>query len=65
VVGFSIGMASSPPRDQDSCGAAGYLQLHAFVAGATAAFGDNPIDNLVVVGDVAGFAVDAIGGVDF
>ena len=39
--------------------------LHAFVVGAAAAFGDDPIDNLVGIGDVAGFAVDAVGGVDF
>jgi hypothetical protein len=39
--------------------------LHAFVVGAAAAFGDNPIDDLVGVGDVAGFAVDAVGGADF
>jgi hypothetical protein len=37
---------------------------HAFVVGA-AAFGDNPIDNLAGAGDVEGFAVDAVGGVDF
>jgi ketosteroid isomerase-like protein len=30
-----------------------------------AAFGDDPIDNLVGIGDVTGFAVDAVGGVDF
>ena len=39
--------------------------LHAFVVGATAAFGDDPIDNLVGVGDVAGFAVHAVGEVYF
>ncbi len=39
--------------------------LHAFVVGTTAAFGDDPIDNLVGIGDVAGFAVDTVGGVDF
>jgi hypothetical protein len=38
---------------------------HAFVVGAAAAFGDFPIDNLVGICDVAGFAVDAVGGVDF
>ena len=40
-------------------------ELHAFVVGAAAAFGDDPVDDLVGVGDVAGFAVDAVGGVDF
>ncbi len=39
--------------------------LHAFVVGAAATFGDDPVDDLVGVGDVAGFAVDAVGGVDF
>jgi hypothetical protein len=39
--------------------------LHSFVVGTAAALGNNPIDNLVGVGDVAGFAVDAIGGADF
>ena len=40
-------------------------RLHAFVVGAAAAFGDNPIDDLVGIGNVAGFAVDAVGGADF
>jgi hypothetical protein len=39
--------------------------LHAFVVGAAAAFGDYPIDDLVGVGDVAGFAMDAVGSADF
>jgi hypothetical protein len=39
--------------------------LHAFVVGAAAAFGDDPVDDLIGVGDVAGFAVDTVGGVDF
>ena len=43
---------------------ADFRQLHAFVVGATAAFGDDPVDDLVGVGDVAGLAVDAIRGVD-
>src|SRR5271165_1836628 len=38
---------------------------HAFVVGAAAAFGNDPVDDLVGVGDVAGFAVHAVGGVDF
>src|SRR3984957_8181464 len=38
---------------------------HAFVVGAASAFGRDPVDDLVGVGDVAGFAMDAIGGVDF
>src|ERR1700674_1702968 len=37
---------------------------HAFVVGAAAAFGDYPVDDLVGIGDVAGFAVHAVGGVD-
>jgi len=40
------------------------LSLHAFIVGAAATFGDYPIDDLVGVGDVAGFAVHAVGGVD-
>jgi hypothetical protein len=46
---------------------AGYQRspLHAFVVGAAAAFRNDPVDDLVGVGYVAGFAVDAIGGVDF
>src|SRR6266478_4159038 len=38
--------------------------LHAFVVRASAAFGDYPVNDLVGIGDVAGFAVDAVGGVD-
>ena len=38
---------------------------HAFVVGAAATFGDDPIYDLVGVSYVAGFAVDAVGGVDF
>jgi hypothetical protein len=38
---------------------------HAFIVGAAAAFGDFPIDYLVRIGDVAGFTVDAVGGIDF
>src|SRR5271156_4766929 len=38
--------------------------LHAFVVGAAATFGDDPIDDLVGVGNVAGFAMDAVGKVD-
>ena len=37
---------------------------HAFVIWATATFGWNPSNDLVRVGDVAGFAVNAIRGVD-
>jgi|HubBroStandDraft_5_1064220.scaffolds.fasta_scaffold483895_1 hypothetical protein len=37
---------------------------HAFLVRATA-FWYDPIDNLVGIGDVAGFAVDTAGGVDF
>ena len=40
-------------------------RLHAFVIRATAAFGYDPVDNLVGIGDIARFAVDAIRGVDF
>ena len=39
--------------------------LHAFVVGAATAFGDDPVDDLVGIGDVAGLAVDAIGEIDF
>ena len=39
--------------------------LHAFVVGAAAAFGRNPVDDLIGVGDVAGFAVDAVCRADF
>src|ERR1700722_587856 len=38
--------------------------LHAFVVGAAAALGGDPVDDLVGVGDVAGFAVDAVCGAD-
>ena len=37
---------------------------HAFIVRASAAFGDYPVNDLVGIGDVAGFAVDAVGGVD-
>src|ERR1700679_2432518 len=40
------------------------MESHAFVVGATAALGGDPVDDLVGVGDVAGFAVDAVGGAD-
>ena len=39
--------------------------LHAFVVGPATAFGDHPIDDLVGIRDVAGFAVNAVGGIDF
>src|SRR6266568_546298 len=38
---------------------------HSFVVGTAAAFGNDPLDNLVGIGDVAGLAVDAVGRVDF
>src|SRR3984957_6557034 len=38
---------------------------HAFVIRAASAFGRNPVDDLVGVGDIAGLAVDAVRGVDF
>jgi hypothetical protein len=40
------------------------MLLHAFVVGAAAAFGRNPGDDLVGVGDVAGLTVDAVGSVE-
>jgi hypothetical protein len=40
-------------------------RLHAFVVGTAATFGNDPVDDLVGVGDVAGFAVDAIGKIYF
>ncbi len=39
--------------------------LHSFVVGAAAPFRDNPVDDLVGVGDVAGFAVHAVGEINF
>src|SRR5438105_15235143 len=39
--------------------------LHAFVVGAAPAFGNDPVNNLVRVGDVAVFAVHEIRSVDF
>src|SRR5260370_8343358 len=39
--------------------------LHALVVGAAAAFGDDPVNDLVGIGDVARLAVHAIRGVDF
>ena len=38
--------------------------LHVLVVGATAAFRRDPIDDLVRILDVAGFAVHAIGRID-
>ncbi len=38
---------------------------HAFVVWAAATFWRNPVDDLIGVGDVAGFAVDTVGRVDF
>jgi len=37
---------------------------HAVVVRPPAAFGRDPGDDLVGVGDVAGFAVDAVGGIE-
>ena len=39
--------------------------LHSLVVGAAATFWRDPVDDLVGIGDVASFAVDAIRGVDF
>ena len=39
--------------------------LHPFVVGASAAFGDDPIDDLVGISDVARLAMNAIGCIDF
>src|SRR5215471_12203705 len=41
------------------------MSLHSFVIGPTAALGNNPVDNLVRVGDVASLTVHAIRGADF
>src|SRR5271170_6184098 len=38
---------------------------HSFVIRAATSFGWNPIDDLIRVGDVTGFAVDAVRRVDF
>src|SRR6188508_2189840 len=38
--------------------------LHALVLWTTAAFGRDPVDDLIRIHDVAGLAVDAVGGVD-
>src|SRR3979409_1922806 len=38
---------------------------HAVVVGTTAAFGNDPVDNLIGIGNVAGLAVNAICGIDF
>jgi len=39
--------------------------LHAFVVGAAATFGYNPVDDLVGIGDIARLAVNAIREIDF
>ena len=41
-----------------------FLYSHSVVGRATAAFRADPVDVLTVVLDVAGLAVDAVGGVD-
>ena len=41
------------------------LRLEAVVMGAAAAFGGNPGDDLVGIGDITGFAMNAVGGIDF
>ena len=38
--------------------------LHAFVVRATAAFGNDPINDLVRVSDIARFAMNTIGKID-
>jgi hypothetical protein len=42
-----------------------FTSSHTFVVWAAATFWRDPVDDLVGIGDVAGFAVDAVGGVDF
>src|SRR6266849_5680615 len=59
-----IGPEKPPPATAiRSC--FGRRLLHPLVVRAAAAFGDDPIDNLIRVGDVAGLAMHAIRGVDF
>src|SRR5580704_16476853 len=62
---FAIGHASSilNARCEMRMKPEDYIS-HTFVVWAASAFGRDPVDDLVGVGDVAGFAVDAIGGVD-
>jgi hypothetical protein len=38
------------------------VDLHTFVVGASAALGNDPVDDLVGIGDIAGLTVDAVGG---
>ncbi len=40
------------------------LRLHPLVVRAAAPLGDNPIDNLVRIGNIARLAMNAIRGVD-
>ena len=51
--------------DMDRRNACPTQSLHAFVVGTATALGDDPVDNLVGIGDVAGLAVHAIRSVDF
>ena len=39
--------------------------LHPFVIGSSAPFGDNPVDDLIWIGNIASFTMNAVSGVDF
>src|SRR5262249_45801732 len=53
------------PRMRDTRVSRAPFGSHALVIGPSAALGNDPVDDLVGIGDVAGLAMHAVRGIDF